>query len=70
MSKRQYIVIREVATNEVRICPIVAGYKPKPDPGVYTWGGPFKSQTAAKKALQNKSEELAKQLYPEGYTLK
>jgi hypothetical protein len=63
-----YLVVREVATNELRICRVVAGYRPPADPA-YTWGGPFPSQHAARKAVEAKSDALAKQLYPEGYTV-
>ena len=64
MRATEFIIIREVATDDLRLTRIVVGYKPPPDPA-YTWGGPFKSRQAASKALHRKNETLRKQLYPE-----
>lgn len=60
----QYIVIREIASDELRITKIAPGYNPKADPE-YTWGGPFKSLQAARKAVEYRYVELQRQLYPE-----
>lgn len=59
-----YIVIRDVKSNELRVCRIAKGYVPPPDPA-YTWGGPFHTAPQAMRAVEAKSEELRKQLYPE-----
>jgi hypothetical protein len=67
MNRRQYIVIRMVATDELRIAPVAHGYIPPADPE-YTWAGPYKSQAAANKAIQNEDAALMKQLYPTGKT--
>jgi hypothetical protein len=61
-TRRVYLVIRQVATDELRIVPVKPDYKPEPDPA-YTWGGPFRSKQAAQKALDQKSSTLRKQLY-------
>jgi hypothetical protein len=59
----EYIVIRHVATDELRINRIQRGYRPPSDPA-YTWGGPFRTNKAAKKAVASKDESLRAQLYP------
>jgi hypothetical protein len=60
---REYLVIREIATDELRIAPVAPGYRPKADPG-FTWGGPFKSLRAARAAIAAKGKALRRQLYP------
>ena len=61
--KREYLVVRHIASDELRVSPIAAGCRPGPDPA-YTYGGPFKSLAAAQRALDARSQELRKQLYP------
>ncbi len=63
-TRRVYLVVRFVATDELRISPVVPGYVPPADPE-YTWGGPFRSKQAANKAIAEKSSTLRRQLYPE-----
>lgn len=64
-TRRIYFVVRNVATDELRIPAAVPGYTPPPADSEFTWGGPFKSLQAAKRALKEKSSTLRKQLYPE-----
>lgn len=64
MRATEYIVIRQVTTDQLRICRVVSGYRPKPDLE-YTWGGPFRSKAAATKAIEARSEALRRQLYTE-----
>ena len=62
--RRIYFVVREVATDLLRISPAAPGYRPPPSDGEYTWGGPFPSRQQATKALEQKSSTLRHQLYP------
>lgn len=64
MPAYEYIVIRKMADDEVRVCPVAAGFKPTPEAG-YTWGGPYKSQVAALNAIASGDERLRRQLYPD-----
>jgi len=60
--RRIYFVVREVKTEQLRISPAVAGYRPPPSDSEYTWGGPFRSKRAAELAVEQKSETLRRQL--------
>lgn len=62
----EYIIVREEATEEIRVCKIAPGYKPPPQKG-YTWAGPFKSKKAAELAIREKSLAVYEALY--GYKL-
>ncbi len=42
----------------------MADFTPQEEEG-YTWGGPFKSKQSARKAIEEKSLGLRRQLYPE-----
>lgn len=59
-----YIVVRQIATDELRICRVADGYRPKPDPE-YTYSEPFPSMTAANKAIARGDDHLRRQLYPQ-----
>jgi hypothetical protein len=60
----QWIVIRQVATNELRLVKVYVDYKMPPPNPAYTWGGPFKSSRSANKAIQEQDKKLFGQLYP------
>lgn len=60
----EYIVVRNIATDELRICRIMIGYKP-PNDNTYTYSGHFKSINAARAAIESGSEELRRELYQE-----
>ena len=64
MPRRVYLVVREVRSDQLRICGVDAGAYPASD-AAYTWGGPFQSRQAAKRALAEKSSTLRRQLYPQ-----
>lgn len=60
----EWIVIRQIKDDQLRISKIQRGYRPPKD-NAYTYGGPFKSLKAARKAIEDKDETLRKQLYLE-----
>lgn len=63
--RRNYVIIREVATDELRISPVSPGYRPPADPA-YRCHGPFKSKVAANRALKEKSSVAFAALYGDG----
>lgn len=64
-SRRVYCIIMNVATEEIRIVPLVAGYRPKADPE-YRVHGPFPSRQAAERCISEKSSTLRRVLYENG----
>ena len=64
MKDIEYIVIRDLATDELRVTRVMLGYRPPCDPA-YTWGGPFGTRQRASKAIAEKSGTLRRQLYPQ-----
>jgi hypothetical protein len=60
-----YVIIRDVATDEIRISPVVAGYRPPAD-SAYRCHGPFKSKAAAERAIREKSSAVREVLYGDG----
>lgn len=63
LARVEYLVIREVATDTLRVIFVPAGYRPGPSKG-FRWGGPFSSIRDAMKAIGRDDEELHEQLYP------
>jgi hypothetical protein len=57
-----YIIIREVATEEIRICKVPAGYKAPADEA-YRWAGWFETEAGAIAALEEKCSQIRRQLY-------
>lgn len=63
MQAHQWIIIRHIATDELRISKTAHGYRPKMQPG-YTWGGPYDTLQEAEAALRRRDKRLKCQLYP------
>ncbi len=57
-----HIIIREVATDELRIVLLPVGYSCAADPS-YRWAGWFDSEQSARNALRDKDEDVRLQLY-------
>ena len=57
-----YIIVRDVKTDELRVCPVPTGFTSPADPA-FRWAGWWKTEKAARKALAEKSEAVRAQLY-------
>ena len=64
-SRRTWMVIREVATDELRLASLPAGQRPAADPA-YRCAGPYRSKAAANRAVSQKSSALHAMLYGDG----
>lgn len=65
MSRRTWVVVLEVATDEIRICSVPAGTRPVEAAG-FRCHGPFKSKISADRAIAEKSTALRDVLYGDG----
>ena len=58
----EYILIRNIATDDTRVCKIEKGFKLKPQKD-YRWFGPFKTQKLATTAFVSSDSEAMKALF-------
>ena len=65
----QWVVIREVATDELRLAQVRVGYVCPAEDG-YRWAGPFPSRKAANQALAANGVAVREQLYGPPMTLR
>lgn len=63
----QWLIIRHVASDEVRISRTVCGYRPILEAG-YTFAGPYDTKEGAENALRLRNPQAHRQLYPETYS--
>ena len=62
LARRTWVIIREVATDEIVISSLPAGQKPTADPA-YRCHGPFASKVSAERAIEHRSSTLRRVLY-------
>lgn len=64
MWAHEWIVVRHIGSDSLRVCKVVSGYQPKLEPG-YNWGGPYDTEAKARAAISSKNSSLRAQLYPQ-----
>ena len=65
MGRRTFMLVLEIETDELRICNLPAGQKPKAD-SRYRVHGPFRSSVAAQRAIDQRSSAARRVLYGTG----
>lgn len=63
--RRTYVLILEVATNELVVSSLPAGQRPKAD-SRYRCHGPFRSKRAAERAVKERLTAVERTLYGNG----
>ncbi len=62
--KPRWYIMRQVATDQLRVTRLRRGPIPPPDPA-YKWAGPFATYDDAAAAVAAKDESVRAQLYPD-----